>query len=242
MKKTVLLILFSFIAVPAFANEGRKIMEKNDALAEASSGSGESILVIIRGSSQEKKEFNSISKKYGKKTRSRITFTSPTRIEFLTWSSPGEDSQQWIKLSSGGVRKISSSDKDGAFVNSHFYYEDIGDRDIDDFDYKLLGSGKVGSDDVYKIESIKKTGTKVYSKSIVYVRKADYVVVQVDLYQGGKLTKILRNEAIETIQGIITPRKVTMERADGSGKSILYLKSIQYNSNVQDSLLKSEAL
>lgn len=243
MKKgLVLWMMVALLPASIFANEARKIMEKNDALTEPRSSSGSSIMVIVRGGSQEKKVFTSVSKKYGKKSRARITFTSPTRIEFLTWSQPGKDSLQWIKLSGGSVRKIASSDKNGSFVNSHFFYEDIGDRDIDDYRYKLLGSAKVGKDNVYKIESVKKKGSKVYSKSILYIRKSDYVLRRADFYEKGRLTKILHNEAIQKIQGIYTPRKIIMQRADGSGKSILYLKKIKYNIGVSDASLTVEAL
>lgn len=236
-----------------FSITGLDIMKKNDALPEAKSQKASAVLVIFKGGRQIRKEYNMISKKYGKVTRTRISFTKPTRLEFLTYSIPGSDNQQWLKLSSGAVRKIASSEKDKPFVNSHFYYEDIGDRDINDYRYKYLGEVKVTQDlgkgktaqvDCYKVEGVKKKGTKVYSKTIAYVRKSDYFIIQVDFYEKGRHTKTLRAEHIKKVQGILTPFKLVMERTDGKGKSILYIrpKSLQYNISIPDVKLKREAL
>ncbi|MES0491274.1 MAG: outer membrane lipoprotein-sorting protein [Leptospirales bacterium] len=221
---------------------GLSIMQKNDALREPETTVSESVMVILKGKSQEKKEFRMVMKKYGDKTRSRSTFTSPTRIEFLNWSQPGKDALQWIKLSGGTVRKIASSEKGGAFVGSHFYYEDIGVRDISDYNYKYLGEKEEAGENCYLVEGVKKTGTKVYEKSIIYVRKSDYYIIRIDLYEKKGHTKIFWAQKIEKISGIITARKVVMERTDGKGKSLIYLKKIQYNTNVSNSLLTREGL
>lgn len=224
------------------AQKGRALMEKSDALPEPKTRKTESAMVIIKSKNKEVKTFSMIGKKYGQKSRARTTFTKPTRLEFLNWSAPGEDSQQWIKLSSGSVRKIASSDKGGAFVGSHFYYEDMSDRDIDDYNYRYLGDKKIKGVDCYMVESIKKSASKVYVKSIIYLRKSDYFMIRADLYEKSGHTKTLVVEKIEKINGILTPRKVTMKRTDGKGKTIIYLRSVKYNVPVSDALLKKESL
>jgi len=249
MKKRMKLATITFFIIQPtlalFSMSGYEIMEKNDDLKEPKTTNGYSILIVIKGGNKEVKEFKIISKKYGLKSRGRISFQKPTKIEFLTHSEPGKDNLQWLKLSNGSVRKIASSDKRSSFVNSHFYYEDIGVRELDDYLYKYIGDAEVNSEDTYKIQSVKSAGTKVYSKAILYVRKSDYVVVRVDFYEKGQHTKSLRNEKIEVIQGIFTPRKVVMEKYKNGkliGKSLLYLKSIKYNGPVSDQLLRREAL
>lgn len=225
----------------AFALTGRQVMEKSDALKKPKTSMQKNVLLIIKGNKKEKKEFSGIMKKYGEKTRSRISFSYPTRLEFLVWDEPGEDSQQWIKLSSGRVRKIASSDKGKPWVNSHFYNEDIGAPDIDDYSYKLLGEEKANGIQCYKIESVKIKGTKVYSKSIIYISKKDYTRQKVDFFEKGIHTKTITFEKMEKISGIFTPRKLVMERTDGKGKSILYVQSIKYDIPVSDSKLKRES-
>jgi outer membrane lipoprotein-sorting protein len=236
-------LLFSTLLVSdIFALTGREIMMKNDALPEGKTGIQESVLVILKGSRKEIKKFNGISKKYGKKTRTRITFTSPTRLGFLVWDAPGKESVQWIKLTSGKVRKISSSDKGNAWMNSHFYNEDIGSRDINDYKYKLIGKSSVNGAACYKVEARKKKRSKVYSKIIIYVAVSDWVARKIDFFERGRHSKTIVFSKIKKISGIYTARKAVMKRTDGKGKSILYIKSIKYNLPVSNSKLKREGL
>ena len=243
IRLTYLIAVFFFLPALLLADQkGREIMKKNDALKEPQTRKGVSVMVVFKGSKKELKEFEMVSKKYGKKTRSRSTFLKPTRIEFLSWSEPGEDSLQWIKLSGGTVRKIASSDKGGSFVGSHFYYVDMQDRDIDDYDYKYLGEESVNGTPCFKIESVKKKGTKVYVKTIVYIRKSDYFMIKAEFFENNGHTKTLETDKIETIDGIITARKITMSRTDGKGKTIIYIKKVEYDKPVSDQFLKKESL
>ncbi|MDH5721391.1 MAG: outer membrane lipoprotein-sorting protein [Spirochaetia bacterium] len=243
MKIKYFLMALLFLPVLAFADEkGREIMGKSDALKEPETRKGISVMVVIKGDKRELKEFEMVSKKYGKKTRSRSTFLKPTRIEFLSFSEPGQDSHQWIKLSGGTVRKIASSDKGGSFVGSHFYYEDMQDRDIDDYEYKYLGEEDVNGEPCYKVESVKKKGTKVYVKTVVYIRKSDYFMIKAEFFENKGHTKTLEADKIEVIDGIITARKITMSRTDGKGKTIIYIKKVEYDKPVSDQFLKKESL
>ena len=96
-------ILLSFILMTgsSFALTGREIMEKSDALKEAKTSIQKNILLIIKGDKKEKKEFSGIMKKYGKNTRSRISFSYPTRLEFLVWDKPGYHGSVWVDKDNG---------------------------------------------------------------------------------------------------------------------------------------------
>lgn len=241
-------LLFSLIANAAWSISGREIMEKNDSLPEGNSSSAYSYLFIFKGGCQStqcaiRKEFEIQSKKYGKnRSRSLISFVKPTRLKFLTWSQSGDDSQQWIKPSRSGVRKIASADKGNSFVNSHFYYEDLSDRDIDDYRYRNIGSASVDGQECYKVESKKIKASKVYNKLHLYVRKSDFVIVRVDFFENGRHSKTLYNQKIKKIQGIHTPQKAIMVRTDGKGKTILYVTKVKYNIPVSDTKLKPNAM
>lgn len=242
----VFIITVLFISNGAFALTGREIMAKNNALPKAKSMITKSKLKIYKGSRIEEKIFSGISKKYGNEIRARVTFSYPTHIEFLMWDVPGEDSVQWLKMSTGKVRKIASSNKGNTWVNSHFYYEDVGDNDIDDFAYKYLGETDVSDSkgnktSCYKVEARKVKGTRVYTKTIIYLGQKDYVIRRIDYYEKGRHTKSQYSYKIQKISGIYTPRAVVMKRTDGKGKSILFIKSIKYNAPVSDQMLKRES-
>jgi len=238
---TIILVLF--LSTPIYALTGREIMEKNDALPEADTALSTVLMLIHKGDRVTEKEFESSSKKYpNSEDKLLISFTRPTRIKLLTHACKGRDDDQWLRLSSGKIKRIASSDKGKPFVNSHLYYEDIGSRDIDDYSYTLLEDAKAVGDDCYAVQAVKGVGEKVYSKLILYVRKSDYFIVRIDFYEGNEFHKFLENHDIRKIDGILTPYVSTMTLVDGKGHTELKILELEYNKELRDSLFNKEAL
>ena len=162
----------------------------------------------------------------------------------MTHSFKKRDDDQWLKLSSGKVKRIAGSDKGKAFVNSHFFYEDLQSRDIDDYNYKYLGDAIINKQECYKVEAKRKVNkSKVYSKTIIYVRKSDYFVVKIKFFKKGKLLKYLKNYKIVKIKGILTPLKVVMYQGNKKGKTVLEMKrkDIKYNVRISSSKFSKDA-
>ena len=231
-------MLMAAVSVPAHADD--TFTGRNNALEKASSLKQENILLIVKGTHEEIKKFNGEGKRYGSETRLRINFTHPSRIGFLVWNDRAKGSQQWIKLSSGKVRRLASSDKGSPWMNSHFYNEDIGDFSLDDFSHRKTGEKTIDGTLCEIIEALKNKGASVYSKKIFYVEKDRRLIKSIDFFEKGVHTKTLYLEKYEKIQDIWTPRKVSMVRTDGRGKSVLYVKSIEYNVPVSDASLTRE--
>ncbi len=218
-------------------------MEKNDALPEAKTAMSDVLMLIHKGGRITEKQFESRSKKFqDNEDKLLISFTRPTRIKLLTHAHEGSDDDQWLRLSSGKIKRIASSDKGKPFVNSHFYYEDIGSRDIDDYRYKLLEDAKAVGSDCYAVEAIKKIGEKIYSRLVLYVRKSDYFIVRVDFYRKGAFHKYLENHDIRTVTGILTPFSSTMTRADKKGYTELKILKLEFNRSLRNSTFNKEAL
>jgi hypothetical protein len=235
------LLPFVCLGLPLAAEENvQSIMEKNYAVPEGDSFQKSLVLLVIKSGKTEKKEFMTLSKKYDRDWRSNSEFTFPSQMGYLVWDAPGEDSQQWIKLSSGKVRKIASSEKGKPWMNSHFYNQDISRNYIEDYEYTLLGEEMVGDQLCYKIKAVKIRGEQVYSHTILYIGKEDYLRYKIDFFENGLHTKTLEYSNYETIDGVPTPRKLTMSLTNGQGKSILYVKNVTYNLAIDDRKLTRE--
>lgn len=255
--KRIVLFMASLIFTvdSAYALTGREIMEKYDSHPSAKTAVQSSVLVIIhgegKGARQTRKEFTGYTKKFGDETRMRMLFTKPTRMEFMVWDKPGEDSLQWIKTSGNKVRKIASTDKDKPWLNSHFYNDDVGEIKIDDYKYELAGDAEVQGLDCYKIKAQKMRksngklvpDTRIYTHQFIYISKKDFLMRRVDFYEKSGFTKYLELSHIEKINGIYTPLKTVMYRADGKGKSLLYMlkDTIKYNIPIPDGKFNIEA-
>ena len=140
MKTQTLIITFLILTFcnTLFALTGREIIEKSDNLPEPKSAKSLVSMIIYKGSRTMKKEFKMLGKKIKGNDRMIISFLKPTRIKLLTHTHTGRDDDQWLRLSSGKIKRIAGGDKDKPFVNSHFCYEDMSSIDIDDYNYKSL--------------------------------------------------------------------------------------------------------
>ncbi|MBN2159355.1 MAG: outer membrane lipoprotein-sorting protein [Spirochaetes bacterium] len=226
-----------------YALTGREIMEKSDALPDPASTESRAVMKIYRnGALKETKEFQMYSKKYGQDSRVLIRFIRPTKIKFLTHSYKSREDLQWLKTSSGKPKKIVGSDSGKPFVLSHFFYEDLKGREIDDYNYTLRGEESIPGGECYKVEAAKKSGDKVYDRIELFVRKSDYFVVRVNFYQKGKLLKFLTNYDIKSIDGILTPLRMVMSLPDGKGKTEITVTSVKHNIPVNDSLFNKGTL
>jgi hypothetical protein len=236
------LLLCVLVAPASAALTGQQIMEKNDQLPQETTSIQNNVLAVIRAGNQELKNFETRYQREGGKIRMKIAFTSPTRLEFLVWDEPNADSQQWMKMSSGRVRKIATADQGSAWVNSDFYNEDLNQFDIEEYSFNLLGESSIQGVDCYRVEAVKNSvDARVYTKRIFHVGKQDYVIRKIEFYEDGQNRKNLLLENIEQIEGIYTARKAVMERSDGSSKSILYLKDVKHNVPVSDRDLTRES-
>lgn len=236
-------VMTMLLCQPLYALTGREIMEKSDALAEPDTAKSKILMLIHKGGKIIEKEFTLQMKQFeNDEDKALISFIRPTQIKLLTHSHKGKDDDQWLRLSSGKIKRIVSTGRDKPFVNSHFYYEDLTSIDIDDYAYKFLGEESAVGVDCYKVEGVKQVGEKVYDKVVFYVRKSDYFVVRVDFFKKGKFLKFLENYKIKEIDGILTPHKLKMETADGKGKTELILKGLKYNIDIDSSRFRKEAL
>lgn len=243
IKSLFICFLIVMIAQPLYALTGREIMEKSDALPEPQTALSKILMLVHKGGRVEEKEFTLQMKQYpNDEDKALIAFIRPTQIKLLTHAYKGKDDDQWLRLSSGRIKRIAASDKGQPFVNSHFYYEDLSSVDIDDYEYELLGEKESLGEACYQVQGIKTAGEKVYDKLLFYVRKSDYFVVRIDFYKDGEFHKFLENHQVKEIDGILTPHHIKMELADGRGKTELVLKGLKYNADIADMTFNREAL
>ena len=235
--------LILVFAHSASALTGYEIMKKSDALPQPATVQSKIIMRIHKGKRVVEKAFTLLIKKYpNNEDKAIISFIRPTKIKLLTHSHKGRNDDQWLRLSSGRIKRIASSSKGKPFVNSHFYYEDLSSVDIDDYNFKLIGEATAMGAPCYKVEGVKKTGEKVYDHVVFYVRKADFFVVRIDFYKKGKFLKFLENYDVKKVDGILTPFRMSMKLANGKGRTDLFVVGLKYNAVIPDDKFRKEAL
>ncbi len=229
-----------------FAITAKEIMDKADAIKKPKSIKSRTLMKIYKGDRVLEKEFESISRKVKGEDRSLTSFIRPTKIKLLSHTHKKKDSDMWLRLSSGRIKRIAITDKDKTFVNSHFFFEDLDiqskERNSDNQDSKYLGDKKIMGDDCYMVEVIDKDEKRVYDKLLIYVRKSDYMPIRIDFFYRGEFYKYLELKDIKVIKGYKAPMKVVMYRADGSGRTELVMKKMKYDIKIKKSKFSREAL
>ncbi|MYM64224.1 outer membrane lipoprotein-sorting protein [Pseudomaricurvus sp. HS19] len=177
-----------------------------------------------------------------------MRFIEPNDIAgtgLLTMDHKGDDSDQWLYLPSlGKVRRIASSRKGGRFVGSDFFYEDLGDREVDMDNHRIIGKDKVGGVPCILLESIPvKKSNSVYSKRVSCIHEKLLLALRVDFYTRGKSpTKRLQASKIRKVQGYWTVYESAMQDLKKDTRTRLVTTDIVYDQGLTDTLFTQRGL
>jgi outer membrane lipoprotein-sorting protein len=236
--------------------KARAIMEKVDAREDGKTLEQDMLMVLIdKNGKKRTRNLHSYGKDFGVDKHQIMFFKSPADVKntaFLTYDydKASKDDDQWLYLPAlKKVKRIPSSDKSSSFMGSDFSYFDMTDRNLEDFDFKLLKETKVRGKDAWMIEGTPRT-KKVrkesgYSKTIAIVRKDNYMVVRaINFMRNGK-KKYLDMTKLHKEGGVWLPDEMSMTTKKGKStvhKTVLRFKNIKLNKAVKDSMFTTRRL
>jgi outer membrane lipoprotein-sorting protein len=180
-------------------------------------------------------------------SKSVIRFTAPAQVKgvaLLIVNHPDKASDQWMWTPAiERDRRIAMQDRSTRFFGTDFSFEDLEERDVDQFDYTLLGEEAVGGAACWKIESApKKTKSSQYTKSIVWLRKDNYVPARIEFYVKNDVVRRLDHADIRNVQGVWTAHELTMTDVKRGTHTRLALSSVAYDVPLKDSDFTLRAL
>lgn len=113
-------------------------------------------------------------------------FNKPRDVKgtaFLTYSHALIPDEQWLFLPAlKRVKRISSSNKSGPFMGSEFAYEDISSFEIPKYSYLYLSDDVLDGQDCFVLETRPQYKHSGYTKSHVWIDKAEYRIQKIDFY------------------------------------------------------------
>lgn len=256
---------------PASAESAKDIMIKVDTVTRESYNSSavkmklSTCKYIVKQGSMHCTEkpritvLESVRKDYGidlKDTRSVSIVLEPTSdkgIGMLTYEydAPGKDNDNWLYLSAlGKVKRLISSSEDsdesGSFFGSEFSIEDMENRRIRDYTYKITGEETYDDRPVWIVESLptpERERKTRYGKILSWVDKERYLVIKESLYDHhGKHFKQQTMKNIEKIDNVWVVRKITMNNLFTQRATIMEMVSVAFNLEVPDEFLTQRTL
>jgi hypothetical protein len=176
-----------------------------------------------------------------------LRFTAPPEVKgvaLLIVNHPDRASDQWMWTPAlERDRRIALQDRSARFFGTDFSFEDLEERDIDQFDYKLLGEETFEGAACWKLESrpkLKKSSQ--YTSSELWIRKDNYVIIRIDHSKKDKLVRRIDYRDIENIQDIWTPKTLEVNDIGRKSRTVMKVDNLKYNLPMQDSEFTVEAL
>ena len=243
-------ILFAIVFATGFTTQilaqemsARDIIEKVYNRPEGDDMTSSLTMTLINKSGSERvRKIKQFTKDFGDVEKSIMFFVSPADVKntsFMNWTydDPSKSDDQWIYLPAlKKVKRISSDSKSDYFMGSDFTYDDLGDRKVDDDTHTLLREETIDGVDYWVIQSIPKDEDYMYSKTITWIRKDNYIGLKKEFYdEDGELLKTLKIKKFENISGFDIITRSEMENIQKNHKTTMTLDNVQINTGISAS-------
>jgi len=235
-------------AAPAAAQEARQVMEEAQRRAQADSQHYEGLLQVVdsKGKVSDKRWVYDRLGSHGR-SRSLLTFVQPAEVKgvaLLVVNFPDRASDQWMWTPAiQRERRIALQDRSTRFFGTDFSFEDLEERDTEQYDYRMLGEESIDGVPCWKIESRPRAGkSSQYTSSIVWVRRDNYAFQRIENYVKNIVVRRLKYSRIENVQGIWTARELEMADLKRNSRTILTLEKLAYNVPMKEENFTLQAL
>lgn len=232
---TTSLMLLCFLALTALApsslsNDPKEISRKaSDAIYFESLEMTSALKIIDNKGNTRIRQIKNVTRKFGNTIKTKIRFLSPSDVAgttLLIYDHENKDEDMWIYMPSlRNTRRIISSEKGKSFMGSEFTNADMTKPNLDDYDFRLIGTEKVNNRECFKMESTFKNRSAAreygYQKRTAFIDTENFLTYRTDFYgSDGKLIKSMF---------------MSDYRKQSSGKYFAYKMSVQNYRNKRKS-------
>jgi outer membrane lipoprotein-sorting protein len=243
----IVIVLHQAVVTGARADDPRQIMEEVQKRNASKTQKYEGLLQSFSGGKTSEKRWT--SERLGSYGESKlvIRFTEPAEVRgvaLLVVNHPDRASDQWMWTPAlERDRRIALQDRSTRFFGTDFSFEDLEERDNLQYDYMLMTDEAVDGKPCWRIASTpKEAKSSQYTRSILWVRKDIYAVVQIESYIVARTARRLEYRNLENIGGIWTARELIMTDARRGSMTRLLLDKIDYNVPLKESDFTLQAL
>lgn len=174
-------------------------------------------------------------------SKSVLRFTAPAEVKgvgLLVVNHPDRASDQWMwRPNIGRDQRIALQDRSTRFFGTDFSFEDLEERDVNQFDFKLLAD----EGNAWKIGSWPRKRSQ-YSHSYLWVNKDNYTLVRVEAYNKAGLVRVIEYRDFDRVKGIWTARTTEVHDIPRKSRTILKFVELEYNLPFKDEEFTLQAL
>ncbi len=173
-----------------------------------------------------------------------VYFKKPSDVRkmvFMVHKNIDRDDDRWLYLPALDlVKRVAASDKRTSFVGSHFFYEDVSGRSINEDSHELVEV----TDKAFVLKNTPKNPDSVeFSSYTMWIDKKTFMPVKAE-YNDKEGRKYREVEALEMvdIQGFPTVVKSRVKDLLKGGETITEFKNIKYDIGLKDSIFTERYL
>ena len=178
--KSFFILITSLASSAMFAQTAQEISEKATDVIEYDAMEMTSTLKIYDAKGSERiRQVTTATKKFGETTKTLMKFISPADVKgtaILIYDHENAADDMWIYMPAlRKTRRIVSTEKGKNFMGSEFTNADMSKPNMNDFQYKILGSETFEGKTCWKIESVCNNESVAsengFSRKVNYYRK-----------------------------------------------------------------------
>jgi len=243
LKIALIILLFNSTVFSMSGLELAKNIDKKKSPKDVKSNT--TMLLTNKNGKTQSKTIRSIQKDDNKKQM--IWFLSPARdkgVAFLKIEHKNKDDEMCLWLPAfKKIRRIRSSDKSDNFMGSDMSYEDMTNRNIEEYKYELLKDEKVNKTDCYVLKSIPLPKTEsTYNYIISWVNKKDLTIVKEKFYDNNNKLHKIKNVQFKMINGYDTPIEFFMKNVQKNHTTKITISNIEFDTGLKDDLFQEKNL
>jgi outer membrane lipoprotein-sorting protein len=237
---TVLALMLSYGMALSAQSDARKIVEEAQRRAESKSQRYEGLLQVLdsKGKVADKRWLFTRLGSHGQ-SKAVLRFVAPAEVKgvaLLIVNHPDRASDQWMWTPAlQRERRIALQDRSTRFFGTDFSFEDLEERDVNQYNYRLLGEESIDGVACWRVESTpSQKKISQYTKAEVWIRKDNYAFAQVESYVKNEVVRRLKYSDVVQVQGIWTARRLEMVDLRRKSRTILTLDKLEYNIPLKD--------
>lgn len=247
MRMKSLIILAAFLLPTAIsAQTAKEISQKATEVIDYAAMEMVSTLKIYDAKGSERiRQITTATRKFGETNKTMIKFISPADVKgtaMLIYDHENTSDDMWIYMPAlRKTRRIVSTEKGKNFMGSEFTNSDMSKPNMNDFQYKILGTEGYEGKTCWKIESVCINETIAsengFSKKISYIEKGTWLCHKVEYYDlQGTLhkTQFIRQYKKQA-NGKYFAYQMEMKNEQNGRKSMLIIDKFQTGSTLPES-------
>ncbi|HUW62117.1 MAG TPA: outer membrane lipoprotein-sorting protein [Candidatus Bathyarchaeia archaeon] len=165
-----------------------------------------------------------------KEQRFYVYFHEPSDeqgVTYMVWKHVGADDDRWLYLPKLDVTKrIAASDERTSFVGSHFFYEDVSGRGLDEDTHELVET----TETYYVVKNTPKNkGAVEFDSFTMWIHKSTFIPVKVAFEKGGNVYRTAEVLEVKDVQGYKTVTKSKMTDNNIGGNTAISYSDVKYD-------------